>query len=130
MKNSKKSSFGCIANPTAISAAIQNQIKAMVLVGDPLFNPALTSVNKGTFDASLYGIWVVPGWPYALPVRQFATNMISKVASYCLANDFVCNSSPASLTACVNSPTTCPHGLYKPSWTQQAAAWARSKVTF
>jgi acetylxylan esterase len=111
-----------------LPTAVQNQIKAMVLLGDPLFNPALTTINKGTFSANLYGVWVTPG-PEALPARQFSTNMTSKVASYCLAGDPVCNFWAPALLYCKDNPSTCPHVQYKPNWTQQAATWVRGKVT-
>ena len=111
-----------------LPVAVQNQIKAMVLLGDPLFNPALTAVNKGTYNTSRYGVWVTPG-PNALPPRQFSTNMAGKVASYCLAGDPVCNFSTADLLYCKDNPSTCPHVQYKPNWTQQAATWVRGKVT-
>ena len=110
-------------------SAIQTQAKALVLFGDPLFNPTLTSVNKGTFSASLYGVWAAPDGPGHLQPRQFSSEMSGKVASYCLAGDIVCNYSPSSIASCGTKPTTCPHVLYATNWTQQAATWIRSKVT-
>jgi len=111
-----------------LPVAIQNQIKAMVLLGDPLFNPALTTVNKGTFSAPWEGVWVTSWGVGALPARQLSAPLLGKTASYCLANDVVCNTSPASIAACTNM-ANCPHVKYKPEWTQQAATWVRSKVT-
>lgn len=112
----------------SLPTAIQNQIKAIVLFGDPLFNPALTSVNKGTYT-NLYGVWVDPIGPGKLSPRQFASSMTGKVASYCLAGDSVCNLSPANVASCGKNAATCPHSQYAPNWTQRAATWVRSKVT-
>lgn len=111
-----------------LPTAVQSQIKAMGLLGDPLFNPALTTVNKGAYNASRSGVWVTPG-PEALPPRQFSTNMTGKVASYCLAGDPVCNFWAPDLLYCKDNPSSCPHVLYKPTWTQQLATWMRGKVT-
>jgi|GEM_PF-3384272 len=111
-----------------LPTAIQSQIKAMVLFGDPLFNPALTSVNKGTFKSNLSGIWVSPIGPRALPPRQFSAAMSGRIASYCIADDPVCNLDYIDAGYCQFNPTKCPHVLYKPIWTQQAATWAREKV--
>jgi hypothetical protein len=113
----------------SLPVVIQSQIKVIVLFGDPLFNPALTTINKGTFSNSLYGIWSAPNGPGGLPPRQFASSMTSKAASYCLAGDLVCNFSPPNVANCGANSTTCPHVQYATNWTQQAATWARSKVT-
>lgn len=112
-----------------LPTVIQTQVKALVLLGDPLFNPPLTTVNKGTFSTSLYGVWSAPNGPGGLPPRQFPSNMASKAASYCLAGDSICNFTPAAALSCKSNPTACPHALYRPDWTQQAAIWARGKVT-
>lgn len=111
-----------------LPVAIQNQIKAMGLLGDPLFNPALTTVNRGTYNAGRSGVWVTSG-PEALPPRQFSTSMTGKVVNYCLVGDPVCNFWLPDLFYCRDNPSSCPHVLYKPSWTQQLATWARGKLT-
>lgn len=112
-----------------LPAKIQNQIKAIVLFGDPLFNPKLIANNKGTFDTGLYGIWTSPFGHGTLPVRQFPASMTNRAASYCVAGDAICNFTPAAAYICMFQPLDCPHFYYAPDWTQQAATWMRSRFT-
>lgn len=112
-----------------LPAAVQKQIKVMTLLGDPIFNPKHTSVNRGTFQAGYSGIWVDPLGPGKLPERQFSTAMNGKVASYCIADDPVCNFDFIDTGVCHFNPARCQHTQYKPTWTQEAATWTRSKIT-
>ena len=97
-----------------LPTAVQNQIKAVVLFGDPLFNPALTTINKGTHSTN-YGIWSEPFGPGGLPARQFPSGMVNKAASYCISGDVICNLTPSNLVYCRNNPELCPHTIYAPS---------------
>lgn len=112
----------------SLPTALQNQIKALVLFGDPRFNPQLT-VDAGTFNTSLYGVWATPGNQAGLQPRQFPSSMTSQVKSYCIAGDPICNYTEASLVMCKLQGSNCPHMLYAPDWTQQAVNWVRVRIT-
>ena len=112
---------------TALPANIQDQIVGIVLFGDPLFNPSLTGVNKGSYE-NVNGVWSAPYGPGRLPQRQIGDSLIPKLASYCLLGDANCNFTPPNVASCMTQPTDCPHEHYATVWTDAAAVWLKDKI--
>lgn len=111
----------------ALPSAIQNQIVALVLFGDPLFNPTQSAINKGTYDNTTYGVWVTIG---GLPAHQAPSNFVGKTASYCISGDPICNDDALqhNLANCQANESTCPHLEYPGDWTTDAATWILNEL--
>ncbi|MGH7196312.1 MAG: cutinase family protein [Candidatus Saccharimonadales bacterium] len=109
---------------SALPTEIQAQIHGIVLFGDPRFNPQST-FNRGTYDTSLYGIWSSPAGPGGLPPRELPPSLTGKTASYCLANDPICNfTSWDGFEQCfLSDGSNCAHYQYASIWTKHAADW-------
>jgi hypothetical protein len=111
----------------ALPSAIQAQIVAMTLFGDPLFNPTQSAVDVYN-NSGLYGVWSTPGGPGGFPPRQVPSSLASRSVSYCLANDPICNYTLTNAAACKAEGNDCPHLHYLTTWTDEAATWILTKL--
>jgi hypothetical protein len=101
------------------SATWQKRVAAVVLFGDPRFNPKQTVVNEGTYERKLSGIYKFQ------PARQTPPTLTNRTKSYCIRGDAVCSYSLGNFSSCASSPSTCPHSRYVATWTKKVVAWLR-----
>lgn len=109
----------------SISQAVRDKIVALVMLGDPRFNPA-QHVDYGNWDGSLSGSWnsAFAGGS----VRSFQINQLQSVHSYCLKYDVVCNWSTSNLLNC-KPGFYCTHVHYIDfGYTDDAAKWILSRL--
>jgi hypothetical protein len=100
----------------------KSHIAALVLIGDPRFNPNQPEVNEGNYNKNLSGIYqiVVPD-----SERVIEEPWVSNVKSYCSKHDPVCNYSVKNTLKCKVSGNKCAHLQYvNEAWTKLAAHWA------
>jgi len=79
-------------------------VKAVVLFGDPGFNPDSKAIKRGTYDNNRHGILG------AAP--EFPDSFVKRVITYCRDGDLICEGPPNRTTA---------HGKYAPEMTVGAA---------
>jgi hypothetical protein len=103
-----------------LPSTVQDRVAAMVLFGDPRFNPSQTIVNDGTYDSNLSGIYKTQA------MRQVPSILEGQTRSYCIQGDPICNFTLGSLNACRDAPSTCPHARYTTLITSAAVEWISS----
>jgi len=99
----------------------KGHIAALILIGDPRFNPNQPAVDNGNYDKKLSGIYqiVVPD------MRVIPDIWVPNVKSYCAKDDPICNYSISNLPSCRPGSNKCQHLLYiNKGWTNIAAQWA------
>jgi hypothetical protein len=105
-----------------LTAYEKSHIAALIMIGDPRFNPNQPQVDVGNYDKNLSGIYqiIVPDSNRVIPDAY-----VANVRSYCAQGDPVCNYSNRSLASCFRSLKTCPHMRYtQGAWLKEAANWA------
>ncbi len=98
----------------------KGHIAALILIGDPRFNPNQPAVDEGNYDKNLSGIYqlVVPD------MRVIENIWVPNVKSYCTNNDPICNYSTINAARCKLKGEKCAHLLYvNKGWTSIAANW-------
>ena len=115
--------------------AILDRVDAVVLFGDPIFNPADRVVDVHPDTRHLAGVLAtfVTGWGFRVrPVHQ--ASLAPRVHSFCLKGDPICNAYPpaeaTALAKCAvakRNPAVCPHFGYAED-AASAAAWAATRV--
>jgi hypothetical protein len=91
-----------------LTAAQRARVAGIAMLGDPDFNRD-SGVDRGSYNGKLNGIWA--SLPFRSP-RHVAGRLHSRVASYCLHDDPVCNFDIANLIRCGTKTKTCPHVHY------------------
>lgn len=95
-----------------LSSALRSMIGAVLLYGDPYFNPK-DKFATGSYSTTLHGI-------------LGATNIpVSIARSYCVTGDPVCNASAINALTCRNAGSNCVHFSYV-NYATQAANWLAS----
>jgi hypothetical protein len=99
-------------------------VAALVMIGDPRFNPNQPQIDEGDYSKKLSGIYqvVVPD-----SARVIDEPWMPNVKSYCAKGDPVCNYSLVNFLTCGEKARTndCVHQRYtKKGWTTVAANWA------
>jgi hypothetical protein len=116
-----------------LSSRIKVNVVALVLLGDTRFNPAQSTVDIGSYNAKLKGIWASAPFAATLAkpersVRTFTAGESAAVHSYCLLYDPVCNYSVANAVNCVPG-LYCVHTHYIDfDYTTAAAQWALNRL--
>jgi outer membrane protein assembly factor BamB len=116
-----------------LSSRIRANVVALVLLGDTRFNPAQSTVDIGSYNAKLKGIWASAPFAATLAkpersVRTFTAGESAAVHSYCLLYDPVCNYSAANGVNCVPG-LYCVHTHYVDfDYTTAAAQWALTRL--
>ena len=98
-------------------------IAAVVLFGDPRFNPRQTQVNVPGlgYNPKLEGIYQFAN----KQMRQVPADLVPRVHSYCLQGDPICNYKLQYAVTCGLYSSLCPHLYYqKLSYPNDAADWA------
>ena len=83
-------------------ASADNHIKAVILYGDPLFDPQASYARGG--DPTLSGVVGKEDLPPWIPPNN--------IRSYCLNGDPICNFSGGNAASCVSAGAACPHLQY------------------
>ncbi len=111
-----------------LTAPNRKTIAAVVLLGDPKFNPKQTLVDRGDFEPGRSGIFqlVVP----KSELRQVPSDFVDGVHSYCAAGDPVCNWNALSGLQCKSAGNACAHQQYEQlGWTTAAGAWVIERLS-
>jgi hypothetical protein len=98
-------------------------IAALILIGDPRFNPNQPTVNQGDYNPNLSGIYqiLVP------EMRVIDPQWVPNVHSYCAKGDPICNYSSINAADCVYNLSKCRHVRYTEGpWLKAAARWSIS----
>lgn len=107
-----------------VDQSIRDHIAAVVLFGDPRFNPD-SPIVQGSFNPSLVGVFASQGITSA---RIVSSGWWGKTRSYCALYDFICNFSMTGYKKCPET-STCGHFGYVSSGTTTAAgAWIANLV--
>jgi hypothetical protein len=102
----------------------RRHVVALVLFGDPRFNPGQPEVDAGDYDRSDSGSFTLLGGP-----RLISQDSAARVQSFCTHGDPVCNLSIANLYACRDHSPDCPHFDYvSRGWTEIASQWTRQAL--
>lgn len=108
-----------------LTKAERAHVGALILIGDPRFNPKQPKVDDGTYDPKLSGVYqlIIP------EMRQIPAVSVPNVHSYCIAGDPICNYTAKALSKCAayvaaGKPAKCPHVQYLSDWTQLSGLWA------
>jgi hypothetical protein len=104
----------------ALTSKQRSRIAALLLFGDPRFNPKDKRVNvpETGYSRKLSGSFQVVD----KHMRQIPQDLKVDTRSYCLAGDPVCNLSATNLAGCL---ANCAHFKYEDDgWTELAAFWA------
>jgi hypothetical protein len=102
------------------------KVAAVVLFGDPRFNPRQPKVDAaGTgYSSKLSGIYQFVD----KRMRAVPGDLVARTRSYCLKGDVICNFSLANLAACLAHRSKCPHLHYvSKGLSAKAAAWAATE---
>lgn len=101
----------------------RRSVAALVLLGDPRFNPQARGVNFGDYSKSLTGVY-----PLAA-LRNIPPGSKEAIHSYCTAGDPICNFSVKNAKSCQADLPACPHVHYVDrGWTAMAANWIRTRL--
>lgn len=113
--------IGNVIQNWATDSTKAKHIAAVILIGDPLFNPNQLSVDAGDYDPNLAGIGQLMG----NQLRSIPAGFTPHLRSYCTKGDPVCNYSPGNAVRCAPGVPGCPHLAYVSlRWTDKAASWA------
>jgi hypothetical protein len=108
-----------------LNSAEKKHIAAVVMFGDPVFNPRQPSADHGDYSSNLSGILVKV---FREKPRVFLGVQNNLFLNFCTRGDPVCNFSAGNSTpTCLQGKPACPHLRYvERGWTKLAASWTLS----
>ncbi len=91
-----------------LTSAQRDRVIALALIGDPRFKGSAASPpNFGDFSTRLNGVYDI-----SRTTRVFSSDQYSRVRSYCVQEDPVCNFSSTNVAVCKAAGGSCVHSTY------------------